>query len=89
MAENTGELKTLLESILGGIEETKTASDKQLEAQLAFNSQINQELQHLLKQIVLTCRPHRRPSIRLSRPNCPWSRSRGISPLFDVVRASG
>lgn len=52
MAENTGELKTLLESILDGIEETRTASDKQLEAQLAFNSQVNQELQHLVSRSI-------------------------------------
>lgn len=52
MAENTGELKTLLESILDRIEETRTASDKQLEAQLAFNSQVNQELQHLVRRSI-------------------------------------
>lgn len=52
MAENTGELKTLLESILDRIEETRTASDKQLEAQLAFNSQVNQELQHLVSRSI-------------------------------------
>lgn len=52
MAENTGELKTLLESILDRTEETRIASDKQLEAQLAFNSQVNQELQHLVSRSI-------------------------------------
>lgn len=54
MDDNTSTLKSLMESILKRLDEQKLDSDKLLEAQVAFNTQVSQDLRSLSKQIDLT-----------------------------------
>ncbi|XBI12028.1 hypothetical protein VPH35_138958 [Triticum aestivum] len=54
MSESTGELKTMLQALLKRFDETPLASDKQREAQIAFNTQVSTDLTHIRKQLDLT-----------------------------------
>ncbi|XP_020184893.1 uncharacterized protein [Aegilops tauschii subsp. strangulata] len=54
MTESTGELKTMLQALLKRFDETTLASDKQREAQIAFNTQVSADLAHIRKQLDLT-----------------------------------
>lgn len=54
MENNTNSLKSILDSLISRLDEQKIASDKQLEAQIAFNTQVSQELRIITKQLDLT-----------------------------------
>lgn len=54
MSETSGEIKSLLESLLTCFEASQIAADKHVEAQLAFNQQVSSDLTHLRKQVDLT-----------------------------------
>ncbi|KAI4974608.1 hypothetical protein ZWY2020_048215 [Hordeum vulgare] len=54
MSETLGEIKSLLESLLKRGEAGQLATDKHVEAQLAFNEQVSSDLAHLRKQVNLT-----------------------------------
>ena len=54
MSESTGELKTMLQALLRRFDETTLESDKQREAQIAFNTQVSADLAHIRKQLDLT-----------------------------------
>ena len=54
MDDNTTSLKAMIETILTRLDEQKVDSDKRLEAQIAFNTQVSQDLRSLAKQVDLT-----------------------------------
>ncbi|XBH95737.1 hypothetical protein VPH35_086252 [Triticum aestivum] len=54
MDDNTNTLKSLLKSIVTRLDEQKLDSDKRLEAQVAFNTQVSQDVRNLSKRIDLT-----------------------------------
>lgn len=54
MDDNTNSLKSMLETILSRLDEQKLDNDKRLEAQVAFNAQVSQDLRNLAKQVDLT-----------------------------------
>ena len=54
MADNTTSLKAMMEMILAHLDEQKVDSDKRLEAQIAFKTQVSQDLRSLSKQVYLT-----------------------------------
>lgn len=53
MDDNTNSLKSLMETILSRLDEQKLDNDKRLEAQVAFNTQVSQDLRTLSKQVNL------------------------------------
>ena len=54
MDDSTTSLKAMMEMILAHLDEQKVDSDKRLEAQIAFNTQVSQDLRSLAKQVDLT-----------------------------------
>ncbi|KAE8815003.1 pentatricopeptide repeat-containing protein [Hordeum vulgare] len=54
MAESSTEIKTLLESLLKRVGSGQLTADKHVEAQLAFNEQVSNDLVHLCKQVDFT-----------------------------------
>ena len=54
MDDNTTSLKAMMETILARLDEQKVDSDKRLEAQISFNTQVSQDLRSLAKQVDLT-----------------------------------
>ncbi|KAE8813269.1 hypothetical protein D1007_09538 [Hordeum vulgare] len=53
MSETSREIKSLLESLLKRVEVGQLATDKHVEAQLAFNKQVSSDLSHLRKEVDL------------------------------------
>uniref|UniRef100_A0A453EG05 Retrotransposon gag domain-containing protein n=1 Tax=Aegilops tauschii subsp. strangulata TaxID=200361 RepID=A0A453EG05_AEGTS len=54
MSETSGEIKSLLESLLTRFEASQITAAKHVEAQLAFNEQVSSDLTHLRRQMDLT-----------------------------------
>ncbi|KAI5010265.1 hypothetical protein ZWY2020_012402 [Hordeum vulgare] len=54
MAESTGDIKSLLESLIKQVDAGQRTVNRHIEAQLAFNEQVSSDLAHLCRQVDLT-----------------------------------
>ena len=54
MEEGNAHIAKMLDSLLTKLDEQTALHDKQLEAQIAFNTQVSQDLRSLAKQVDLT-----------------------------------